>query len=154
MTAATLHDTDQLAALVATKLKLVELLAQLARRQLELAADGQLSELLQLLAAKQTVLSQLGQVTQRLDPFRDQDPEARRWPTPEDRIRCQENARRCELVLADTMRLEKQAEVEMIRRRDLAADTLASSAAAAAAHCAYSSSSLPVSAVSHVQCEG
>ena len=154
MTSITSTDTDQLAALVATKLKLVELLAQLAKRQLDLAAGGQMSELLKLLAAKQTVLDQLGQVARRLDPFRRQDPEARNWPTPADRVRCQENARRCEQVLAETMQLERQAEAEMIRRRDLAADTLATSAAAAAAHTAYAGTSLPLSAVSHVQCEG
>ena len=94
-TPVTEHDTDLLAALVAAKLKILELLAQLARKQLALADRGESTDLLKLLAAKQTVLSQLQHIERRLDPFRSQDPEARVWRSPADRQRCQEQAIRC-----------------------------------------------------------
>ena len=44
--------TDRLAALISAKLQLVELLARLGRRQLELIEAGQMNDLVKLLAAK------------------------------------------------------------------------------------------------------
>ncbi|MEX2173557.1 MAG: hypothetical protein WD872_04290 [Pirellulaceae bacterium] len=150
----TAHDTDRLAELVAVKLKIVELLAQLARRQIALVGDGQMADLLKLLSAKQTVLAQLQQVERQLDPFRTQNPETRTWRTPADRIRCQERARRCEELLAETMHLEKEGEAGMLRRRDSAAAVLHGVSAAADAHAAYAAPHDPSPALLHLHCEG
>jgi flagellar biosynthesis/type III secretory pathway chaperone len=148
------HDTDLLAALVAAKLKILELLAQLARKQLALADRGESTDLLKLLAAKQTVLAQLQHVERRLDPFRSQDPEARVWRSPADRQRCQERANRCDELLAETMRVEKQGEAAMIRRRDQAASVLAGAAAAADAQAAYAGPALAPPVALQLHCEG
>jgi hypothetical protein len=75
-------DTERLAALVAAKLQVVEILLRLARRQLELVEAGDAAVLLKLLAAKQTVLDQLQALERQLDPFREQDPETRSGSHP------------------------------------------------------------------------
>jgi len=148
------YDTDVLAALVAAKLKILELLAQLARKQLALADQGQTTDLLKLLAAKQTVLAQLQHVERRLDPFRSQDPETRIWRSALDRQRCQEQAARCDELLAETMGVEKQGEAAMLRRRDHAASVLAGASAAADAQAAYAGPVFPAPAALHLHCEG
>jgi hypothetical protein len=146
--------TERLAALVAAKLKILELLVGLARRQLALADGGELSDLVKLLAAKETVLSQLQALERQLDPFRQQDPESRRWLTPADRTRCQANAHRCDELLTEALRLEKQGEAVMLRRRDAAAAVLQSVSVAVDVQSAYAAplpSSIPPL---HVHCEG
>lgn len=148
------HDTDLLAALVAAKLKILELLAQLARKQLALAEGGETTDLLKLLAAKQTVLTQLQQIERRLDPFRPQDPESRVWRSQADRQRCQAHATRCDELLAETMRLEKLGEAAVLRRRDQAGSALANATAAADAQAAYAAPQLPAPSTMHVHCEG
>ena len=59
-----------------------------------------------------------------LDPFRNQDPDRRRWRTPEGRETCAEELARCEQLLAEIVGLEKQSEQDMICRRDEAAARL------------------------------
>src|SRR4030095_9492958 len=108
-------DTDRLAALVAARHKILELLVQLGRQQLAAADDAAPPDLLRLLAAKPAVLAQLRDVQRQLEPFQLQDPEARVWRSPEDRQRCQQRAHRCEELLAESMRLENLSELAMAR---------------------------------------
>ncbi len=153
-TTVTSSDTDLLAALVGAKLKILELLARLAQKQLSLADRGETTDLLKLLAAKQTVLGQLGQVERQLDPFRAQDPETRVWRTAADRQRCQRDAERCDALLAETMRVERAGETSLMRRRDEVASVLAGANAAGEAQAAYAGPSLAPSAPVHLHCEG
>lgn len=146
--------TDRLAELVAAKLKVLELLQQLAQRQLALTQGGDVSDLLKLLAAKQTVLAQLQQLERLLDPFRHEDAEARVWRSPDDRRRCQEAANRCDQLLSQTMQLERDGEAEMLRRRDSAAAALNGVGAAADATAAYGGSLPPSPALAGLHCEG
>jgi hypothetical protein len=146
-------DTKRLAGLVAAKLKILELLVQLARRQLFLAQEGEIADLMKLLAAKQTVLGQLQTIERELDPFRAQDPESRPWPTPGERLACQQQAERCDELLAEAMSLEKRGEAEMLRRRDSAAAVLQGVSAAVEVHAAYAGSS-PTQLPLHLHCEG
>lgn len=147
-------ETDRLAELVAVKLKIVELVVQLARRQLALVQGGDLTDLLKLLAAKQTVLAQLARIQRELDPFRAQEPETRAWRSPGDRLRCQEHARQCDDLLAEAMRLEKQGEAGMLARRDSAAALLSNVSAAVDAHSAYAGPPLARPAALQLHCEG
>ncbi len=150
----TTSDTDRLAALVQAKLKILEMLARLAQRQLDLAEQGESAELLKLLAAKQTVLGQLNQVERQLDPFRAQDPDVRVWRSAADRQRCQCDAARCDELLTQTMHVERQGEAALLHRRDQAASALASASAAGEAQAAYSGPvSLPSVSI-HLHCEG
>jgi hypothetical protein len=145
-------DTNRLSELIGAKLKMVELLAQLARRQLALVEAGETSDLLKLLAAKQSVLARMQEVERLLDPFREQDPDARVWRSVEDRSRSQDQARRCDELLAETMRLEKEGEAGVVRRRDAAAAVLASARAAADVQAAYAAPLAPPPIQLH--CEG
>jgi hypothetical protein len=136
-TTASLGSTDQLAALIAAKLQLVEILARLGRRQLALVEASEMTGLVKLLAAKQTVLAQLQVVERQLDPFRNEDPERRAWPSAAERTACQSQADRCNALLAETIELEKQGEAAMLRRQGATAAALASVQTAADARSAY-----------------
>jgi flagellar biosynthesis/type III secretory pathway chaperone len=146
--------TERLAALVTAKLKILELLVGLARKQLTIVETGEISDLVKLLAAKQTVLSQLQTLERQLDPFRLQDPEARRWNSASDRARCQADAHRCDELLAESLRLEKQGEAIMLRRRDAAASVLQGVNAAVEAQAAYDTPLAAAVSPLHVHCEG
>jgi flagellar biosynthesis/type III secretory pathway chaperone len=152
-TTVTTSDTNLLAALVGSKLRILELLVRLAHKQLSLADRGETTDLLKVLAAKQTVLAQLNQIERQLDPFRAQDPETRVWRTAADRQSCQRDAERCDELLAETMRVEKAGEAALIRRRDQVAGVLAEANAAGEAQAAYAGPVSPAAAL-HLRCEG
>jgi hypothetical protein len=130
-------ESDRLAQLAVCKLQIMQLLRKLAAQQLEVISGGDMTNLLKLLAAKQTVMDQLTKVEQQLDPFRGEDPETRDWPSTAARETCQRNVETCNELLADIMRLEKQAELEMVRRRDDASVRLAGMHGASEARHAY-----------------
>ena len=133
----TIMESDRLAQLVLCKLQIMQLLRRLAAQQLEVISGGDMSNLLKLLAAKQTVMDQLAKAEQQLDPFRSQDPDARDWPSAGAREVCQRNVETCNELLSEIMRLEKQAELEMVRRRDDASVRLAGMHGASEARHAY-----------------
>lgn len=146
-------DTDRLSELIAAKLKVVELLSGLARRQLELAEQAEMTALLKVLSAKQTVLDQLQRLERQLDPYRDQDPERRVWRSAADRQRCQQQMDQCGHVLNEVMMLEKQGEAALVRRRQAAAIALEHVQSATDARTAYATpESLAAPSVLH--CEG
>ena len=142
-TSTTRSNTDKLAALIAAKLRLVELLARLGRRQLELIDGGEMTDLVKLLAAKQTVLDELQAADRQLAPFRQEDPEHRVWRSPAERAACQAQADRCNALLSEAMDLERRAEAAMLQRRSAAAATLEEVHAVANAHAAYAHSAFP-----------
>lgn len=111
-------ESQRLAQLALCKLQILQLLRRLAAQQLEVITGGDMSNLLKLLAAKQSVMDQLTKVEQQLDPFRGQDPETRDWPSTAERELCQRNVEACNELLSEIMRLEKQGEAEMVRRRN------------------------------------
>lgn len=115
------QETDLLARLIDAKHGVLVQLRQLALRQQEWIAQGDMSRLMSLLAAKQQLLGQLQQVEQGIDPFRAQDPDRRPWRSPQDRNRCRDTAAKCEAMLAEIMDLERKSESELVQRRDLAA---------------------------------
>jgi len=117
-------DTDLLASLIDRKCEILSSLRQLATRQTEIAAGGDMTKLLTLLASKQGQLQNLQSVETQLDPFRAQDPEARQWPSPEHRQRARAVAARCESLLAELMQIERQCAGELSVRRDKIADRL------------------------------
>jgi hypothetical protein len=146
------EQTDRLAALIAAKLQVLEILAHLSRRQLAMIAAGEMTALVKLLASKQTVMSQLQTLEQQLAPFRGDDPEVRVWRSADDRSACQAKADRCNALLAESLALEKQAEEAMLRRRDAAAVALVATQAATDARAAYAT--VPRSSPAALQVEG
>lgn len=117
-------ETDVLAALIDEKAGVLAQLRDLARRQAQIVDHGDINQLLALLAAKQQLLNELQALEQRLDPFRSDDPDRRRWRSSAHRQKTREVAERCEALLNEIMVVEKQCESEMTRRRDDAAARL------------------------------
>ena len=130
-------ETDVLARLISEKRTLLEKIRELARRQFDVIAGGEISRLLNVLGAKQTLLEQLQGTERQLDPFRDQDPESRQWRSPGERTRCRADAQRCESLLGEIMLIERQCETDLQTRRDDAAQRLSGAHCAAAARSAY-----------------
>jgi hypothetical protein len=129
--------TTRLAALITAKQQVLEILAQLGRKQVALIAAGDMTSLLKLLAGKQSVMSHLQMIEQALTPFRDEDAESRVWESPAHRTACQARADQCNALLREAMELEQQAETEMVKRRDCAQASLTNVQAAADARAAY-----------------
>jgi hypothetical protein len=144
--------TEQLAALVAAKQHVLEILVQLSRRQLEVIATGDMTLLMKVLSAKQTVMSQLQTIEREMTPFRDENPDERVWRSPEDRTACQARAERCNSLLTEALRLEQQAEQAMVEKRDATGATLAAMQTAADARMAYAA--IPTPSVATLQVEG
>jgi len=145
-------NTERLAALVATKQQVLDILVQLSRRQLSLIDAGEMTTLLKLLAGKQTVMNQLQILEHELAAFRDEDPEQRVWASAAERAACQARAEQCNTLLAEAMNLEKRAEVAMVDRRQAVATALAAVQAGADARAAYDS--IPPTLLAGLQMEG
>lgn len=144
--------TEQLAALIAAKQHVLEILVKLSRKQLELIAASDITSLLKLLAGKQTVMTQLQSLESQLAPFRHDDPERRTWRSPAERVACQTRADRCNQLLAEAMQLEEQAEETMTMRRESAAAALTGMQTASDARSAYAS--MPSSMLASLTVEG
>lgn len=119
-----MNDSQQLAALIARKAQLLDMLKRLGEAQLTLVTDGDMTRLMQVLASKESLLTQLQQVERQLDPFRTQDPDRRVWESTTARQACQVNADRCATLLNEIVTLERRAEAEMVVRRDATAEQL------------------------------
>jgi hypothetical protein len=137
----TTFETDLLAELIRQKLDCLVQLHDVGRRQFELVQADRMTELLDVLAAKQHVLMELQRIESRLDPFRAQDPESRRWRSPDQRQKCARQVAECETLLARIVSQEKQSERELIRRRDDAAVRLQGAHLASQARGAYAEES-------------
>jgi hypothetical protein len=120
----TAWDTDQLAELIRRKHDCLLRLHEMGRSQLQLVASDELTELLLVLAGKQQLLEHLQLIERQLDPFRDQEPDSRRWRSSDDRRRCAELVDRCEGLLAEIVEQERRSEAQLCLRRDEAAARL------------------------------
>jgi hypothetical protein len=123
-TSTTLWDTDLLSEIAGVRLSLLEQLHALGRRQLELIERGDMAHLIQVLAAKHNVLADLQQTEKRLDPFRGQPAETRRWRSEPLRQRCADVCRAADQMLREVMEQEKLAETRLQRHRDETAQRL------------------------------
>ncbi|NUQ62426.1 MAG: hypothetical protein HUU20_08050 [Pirellulales bacterium] len=133
------YGTDLLSDLIDRKHQCLVELRDMGKRQYSLVNEGSITGLLDLLSAKQDVIARLQSVERALDPFRGQDPETRRWRSPESRRRCADQVKRCELLLAEILAQEKRSEQELVRRRDEAAEQLQGIHRAGQARGAYTS---------------
>lgn len=133
----TLWDTDLLLELAGRRLSFLEQLHALGRRQIELIEEGDMTHLMQVLAAKHNVLAELQQTEKRLDPFRGQQPEARRWRSETLRQRCADVVGRSDCLFLEILEQEKRAETDMARHRDETARRLQLAHSAGHARAAY-----------------
>lgn len=134
-------DTDVLARLIDNKHALLVQLLELAQRQAIFVEQGDMTRMMSLLAMKQRLLNAIEQLERQLDPFREQDPDARVWRSPDDRARARETSTACDALLRQIMAVEKQCEGGMSLRRDEAAERL--QAAHFSSQAAHAYASLP-----------
>jgi hypothetical protein len=130
-------ETDLLAQLIGRKRDCLVQLRDLGPRQLALVREGNMRTLLDLLSAKQRMLWELQKLERQLDPFRGQNPDARRWPTPEARQQTARRLAECETLLAQIVQQDQQSEEELIRCRQQTAIQLQGVHAAHRARRAY-----------------
>ena len=133
--------TEILSERIEQKLALLSQLRDLGFHQAALIRAGDMTQLLKLLSAKQRLLAALQALERQLDPFRDDDPEARVWASAAHRQRCAEAAAACEALLRSIVEQERESESQMMRRRDEAAARLHGAQSAAEVHHAYAAES-------------
>jgi len=109
----------------------------MGQKQLELVGKGTMTELLDLLSTKQRMLGELQRIERALDPFRGQDPQTRRWHSPEQRRQCARELAECESLVGEIVERERQSQRELTRRRDEVAAQLEGLHRAARARGAY-----------------
>lgn len=131
--------TTRLADLISKRRRCLVQLLELGRRQADLIAAGNMSDLMRLLAAKQQLIAALQTLEKELAPFHDEDPESRRWSSPEERMRCAADADQCRQLIQDVMALEQTGERQLTVRRDEAAVQLRAVGAAGRVRDAYRS---------------
>jgi len=129
--------TNTLADLMVKRRKCLSQLRDLGQRQAQLIAAGEMADLLRLVAAKQQLIVALQALEKQLAPFHDQDPDARRWDSPEARAACAGDAEACRQLIREVMAMEHQGERQMTARRDEVANQLRSAAAGGRVREAY-----------------
>lgn len=117
-------NTDLLVEHLIQKRHVLSQLRQLADLQTSMVRDGDVGKLLGLLATKQKLLTGLQAVEASLDPFREEDPDARVWRTAADRQAARGIAAECDRLLAEVKKIEQDDTSDMIARRDAAARSL------------------------------
>jgi hypothetical protein len=136
----TLWETDLLAELASQRYGLLDQLRALGKQQLDFIEQADMTQLMLLLSAKHHLLAELHQVEKRLDPYRGQDPETRRWRNSQARERCAELVAKSDLALREILEQEKLGEARMREHRDEAAARLRTAHAAGHARTAYTKS--------------
>jgi len=130
-------NTDLLVRRLIQKRDVLAQLRQLADHQTRMIAEGDVGKLMSLLATKQKLLTALQAVETNLDPFRDEDPEARLWRSDADRQSAREIAAECDTLLAEVKRIEQDDTGSLIARRDATSSTLQGLHGASRARSAY-----------------
>jgi hypothetical protein len=130
-------ETDTLAELVDRKLRVLIHLRELTVRQPALIAADDWKTLLRVFAAKQKLLEEVQRIDRQLEPFRSQEPEQRRWRSPDARAQCRRAAERCRELIEEIKASEASDKHQLVERREAVARHLEQSHAAAAARVAY-----------------
>jgi hypothetical protein len=130
-------ETDALARLIESKLRVLSQLRELTLRQAPLIAADDARTLLRIFAAKQKLLEEIHRLDRELEPFRSQDPEDRKWRSPDARSKCAASAERCRQLVEEIKHSELRDRADLIERRDAAGRRLDEAHAAAAAREAY-----------------
>lgn len=134
---AILWETDLLAELALERHDLLVQLHELGRRQLELIEQGEMTQLIHVLSAKHHLLAELQQVEKRLNPYRTQDPDTRRWRNAKLREECAEIVTKSNGLLQEILEQEKRGEASLQNHRDEAAARLQRAHSAGHARAAY-----------------
>ncbi|MCA9259840.1 MAG: hypothetical protein KDA61_11600 [Planctomycetales bacterium] len=130
-------DTQTLALLISQRRKCLLQLRELGKRQATMIAASDMGALMPILVAKQQLITALQKIEHGLEPFRDEDPNARQWASPEARDKCAAEAEECRALLREVMAAEQQNQDELTVRRDDVAQRLRSVASSQQIRSAY-----------------
>ena len=130
-------NTDLLVRRLLQKRDVLSQLRQLADHQTRMVGEGDVTQLMGLLATKQNLLTALQAVEANLDPFRDEDPDARVWRSAADRQSARDLAAECDRLLSEVKQIEQQDTGNLIARRDAASSALQGMHGASRARSAY-----------------
>ncbi len=103
-----MQSTDKLFDLIRNKHHVLVQLRDMGRRQAELVNSGEITALLKLLAAKQQMIIGLQALEQELKPYYKEEPDARVWHSPTERVQCAQLAQECNALLEEVVSLEKR----------------------------------------------
>jgi len=129
--------TDLLVERLIQKRDVLTQLRRLADYQTGMVSGGEVGKLMGLLATKQKLLTSLQEVEAALDPFREQEPDARVWRSPADRQAAREIAEECDRLLVEVKEIEQKDTGDLIARRDAASSALQGLHGASRARSAY-----------------
>jgi hypothetical protein len=130
------HSTERLAQLVHQKSTLVRELHKLVSKQQQMIRDQEV-DLIPLLAVKQRVLEALNVLDRTMDPFRQQDPDQRRWISLEARSQCRDEAEQCEALFRQVLMIENECTLALQKQQQKAREQLQGVALAGQASRAY-----------------
>lgn len=128
--------TERLAQLVHQKATLVRELHKLVSKQQQMIREQEV-DLIPLLAVKQRVLEALNDVDRTMDPFRQQDPEQRRWVSLEARAHCRDEAEQCEALFRQVLMIENDCTLTLQKQQQKTREQLQGVALSGQASRAY-----------------
>lgn len=129
--------TDRLAQLIAAKRQVLEQVRILTEKQLEIIASGNATSLMRVLNAKERLIVNWQKLETQLEPYREEDPEARVWRTPQDRVRCGADVDECQLIIKNIVAMEEKGLGEMVEKRGRVSTQIHDAHNAARARSAY-----------------
>lgn len=141
-----IEETDQLVQLIDQKHEVLTQLLTLSQYQLRLAGHSEyIDDLMRVLAAKQTLIERLTHIDRTMDPFRQQNPEARVWRSASERTQCSQKARHCEVLLTELKQLEQKSTEIVTTHRDEISKLLQETNTSVDSASAYNDMNVPTS---------
>lgn len=140
------EETDQLVQLIDKKHEVLTQLLTLSQYQLRLAGHSDfIDDLMRVLAAKQTLIERLTHIDRTMDPFRQQNPEARVWRSASERTQCSQKAQHCEVLLTELKEIEQKSTEIVTTHRDEISRMLQETHTSADSASAYHDMNVPTS---------
>lgn len=133
------RSVERLTQLIAAKRQVLEQILELTKTQQQQIQADDLTKMLRILTVKDRLIRNLNSLETALNPYRDDDPDSRPWPTMDARLKCRADSERCEQVLAAVLQLEQECDEAMRTRRDQIATQVHAAHDAARARHAYNS---------------
>lgn len=110
--------THNLSELLQKRLYHIEELARYSKRQLEIIQSADVTLLLELLARKQHCMHEITACERKLDPFRNEKPEQRKWASEEERLKADSMINYSKELINYVKELDAQSEQSLIQLKD------------------------------------
>ena len=133
------HNTERLFELIETKLLRIEEMLALTIELADQVAQHDMTALMVVLSRKQSLMESLQSVQLELVSYRDEDPDARVWSSPDKRTRCKAMVQRSDQLLSELIVQENRCLDNMNLKRDSVLTQLQQNVAASQLQAAYGS---------------